>query len=98
MDDLRTVKAEAIVWPMPYSEDIHFNGFFIDGFVAEVQPIEMYKSGHLNAEFVVFGATSMDGVTPYGYYPLDCTGALVRSPTSDNRIVTLPCVISHELF
>eukprot|EP00041_Stephanoeca_diplocostata_P020449 m.458130 g.458130 ORF g.458130 m.458130 type:complete len:606 (-) comp21581_c0_seq1:234-2051(-) len=87
VDDLRKLKAEAIVWPMPYSEDIHFNGFFIDGFVAKEQPIERYKDGQTNAGFVVFGATSMDGVTPYGYTCDGCSPPATASKWHESMSV-----------
>jgi hypothetical protein len=71
-------------WPEAAANWILFNGYFLDGAVMPVQPEDLYKKGKLNAKHVVFGANSMDGVTPFGYA---CDGYGVCPPPPADKTV-----------
>ena len=73
LDDLRKVPAANLNWPDAAANWILFNGFFVDGGVMPTQPEELYKQGKVNVKKAIFGANSMDGVTPFGYACDGCT-------------------------
>jgi len=73
LDDLRKVPAANLNWPDAAANWILFNGFFVDEGVMPTQPEELYKQGKVNVKQAIFGANSMDGVTPFGYACDGCT-------------------------
>ena len=62
------------MWPDAQGNDIHFNGYFLDGHVAVDQPVERYKSGQgWNVDAAIFGSNTMDGVSVFGYACPGCS-------------------------
>lgn len=67
IEEMRLVPAEMLMWPMASLMNLSFPAHWVDGWVMPTEPENLFRADppELNAETILIGSVSMDGMMPF---------------------------------